>query len=100
MKYIKLYEGYKPKIGDYVVINSEYPNSEVSNFLENTVGQIIDLDEEYPKESFKVKYENYPKTIERWFMDGCRWHSKYDIIMHSDNKEDLILKLAARKYNL
>ena len=44
MKHIKLYQNYKgPKIGDYVLVNTDFNGNEYQNFVNNNVGKIKNI---------------------------------------------------------
>jgi len=115
MKHLKTYETINdgPQIGDYVIIKSNSPVDAVVDFIENNIGQIIDIT--YPKNlyhdkisRYSIKYTNIPKNITSYFYNNvikgkfCNFRkSNYsDIIEYSKNKEDLKIKLTANKYNL
>ena len=116
MKYLKTYE-YKrtePCINDYVICNISYKNAnndyadKISNFINNNIGKILEIDYIYGPNFYHVYYQNVPKEITGAF----GWKQKFDfsddymnfnqtqIIYHSTSKEDLEPYINAIKYNL
>ena len=80
MKYIKTYEivnkGFEInrddlKDGDYVILEMwNHPNHELVNFINNSVGKIIDMTS--LKISITVEYENVPDKIKNHFSERKR----------------------------
>lgn len=113
MKYLKTYEKNNfntPKVGDYVLVNVDYPEIEFINFLSNNIGQIIDIDDS-GYQDYHVKYNNVPEQMEirtahmnngygHAFDEGTWKVDKSEIYAFSKNKEDLKIMIAANKYNI
>ena len=109
MKFIKLYEELQSnnKIGNYVIANSLYASNRLQNFFKNNIGKIINskgwgID----ADQYCVEYEyddidNYIYVNGNIILDkNSYWFAVDEIISESDNKEDLILILKTKKYNL
>jgi len=110
MKYIKKYENYvdTPQIGDYVLIHTNSNAKNVANFVNNTIGKIIDIRFKY-KDIFelehpgdlRVEYEEVPEDVQSWFFDkNKRTFTLEQIISFGKTKKELEEKLAEKKYNL
>ena len=109
MKYLKTFEDtikddIKPQIGDYVIINSESEFSEVKNFINNSIGRIVDFDDEANTPAV-VEFENIPNKIKFYFRIRNTRSFFYEQIKYfSPNKEeclDMLPLLAdSNKYNL
>jgi len=110
MKYIKKFENHIdiPKIGDYVLIHTNSNIRSVSNFVNNTIGKIIDISSKYTdmfnRENpgvVRVEYDDPPRDIQSWFSDkNKRTFTLEQIVEYGKTKEELEEKLAVKKYNL
>jgi hypothetical protein len=117
MKYIKTYENIikEPQIGDYVIIDYEFPDKEWTQYITNSIGQIIITSNNRSSDLLirfyvtKQVYDNFVK------INGDKYNSfniennniyinirllKNRIKYISKNKEELEIILAANKYNL
>lgn len=107
MKYIKAYENMNlPEINDYVLMKVnlvEYKwKDEVNNYINNTIGQIIDV---YPnEENIRIKYDNIPDIIKSWFRID---NGVYSRVIHNDqivaigkSIDEVIINKNINKYNL
>jgi hypothetical protein len=104
MKYIKQFEEKtKLKIGDYVLCHTNYQyvydSDKIIDFLNSNVGRYVKYAKDYDLK-YGVKYENIPFFLDKNLVNSLLWFDRYDIIDYSDNKEELELKLASKKYNL
>lgn len=121
MKYIRTYEvNLSPvrrlqikeldgiKVGDYVLCTEFAVTSDLESyelkFIENNIGRVITIynNEAHP---FKVQYEKSSmstKLISGWTfdLDNSRNFSSKEILYHSSNKEDLVIYISAKKYNI
>jgi hypothetical protein len=106
MKYIKTYEEVysftydidtdPPKIGDYVIMRSTANNNELKQFIENSVGQIIEED----GDEITIDFSDIPEKLKQYFILSTRPYH-YKLLQYwSDNKEELEEILAQKKYNL
>ena len=111
MRYIKKFEKYyKLQIGDYVICewydgkyNDKY--KQYNDFLKNNVGQLIEItDKLFPGQTFYIiQYNNIPFELDKF--KSSRNKSSFtmksrDIIYYSKDKEELELKLIAKKFNI
>ena len=108
MKYIKKYEAIsnnEVEIGDYVIIASLDDDLDVASynqrkefnyFIEHNIGKIVD---EY-KYYIKVKYYNIPFNIKKFFDNNTFNFSSSRIIYYGKTKEDIEMKINAKKYNI
>ena len=84
-----------PKVGDYVICNSEYKDE--FEFIKDKVGQIIKI---ITYNKFLITYNNIPNIM----ADGKINHNKYIIIKHilhySKDKEELESILNTNKFNI
>ena len=78
MKYIKTFESRKKvfKVGQYVISEFVPFKTEIKNFLENNIGQIIGISKNFgfndkPYTAYNVKYTNIPLDL--------KWAFKNDI---------------------
>lgn len=120
MKYLKTFEKLQeqPEVGDYVLINTVSTIKGVSEYINNTFGQIIDIQpDKIDIWDFKsvgdivVKYTDVPSEIKSWFnknknitrnyaREFDRRFSPEQVVAFAKTKEELELKLTANKYNL
>ena len=105
MRYIKTYESTSiPKKGDWVWCEDSYETSAscIKYFSEN-IGQVINRTEFNPLRPGQclVKFENIPPDL-RWHFneDSTRAMLDDEIILFDEDKDVLLAKIAARKYNL
>jgi len=100
MRHLKKYEsiGDDLQIGDYVLMKSKTGDEELADLINNTIGQIIDIDNYYHE--IKVEYK-FPKNIlSNWNIENVRIFSISQIIASSTNKKKLKLLAQTNKYNL
>ena len=105
MKHIKKFEqiNNKPEIGDYVLCKA--PNSALNpyliDYLNSNFGQIVD---EFTTNTmginYYVEYENIPEELKPKFLKSKRIYREDSIIEYAKTKEELEVKLSAKKYNL
>lgn len=108
MKYIKKFEDNKsePKIGDYVLVNSTAMINDVCEFISNSIGLLLDIEQHYKYKTIEVEYDNIPMDIKGYFSYdpktdiGSRKFLFSSIIDYSENREDLEYKIASKKFNL
>ena len=107
MKYLKKFEQIKKtfEVGDYVIGIIEHNNfAELSDFINNNVGQITSLRDD----SALVKYLNAPENIKQYCLvynditNACTYmvNYKYLRLATPDEIEHQKLKDSAHKYNL
>lgn len=108
MKYIKEIQSFpftsEPQKGDYVIINSNFPQGEIVEFEKSHIGRIIKIDELPPNNlylrEYIVEYDKIPNHLQDYF-SGNKCYTTIDLIEHfSPNKEDLEIYINAEKYNL
>lgn len=111
MKYLKTYENLtiEPKVGDYVLmrVNLELykDKDEVNDFVNNTIGQIIEI---HKDEEIRIRYDNVPDNIKDWFLNErhkgektySRILSKKNIVAIGETPEDVKFNKVINKYNL
>lgn len=117
----------KPKIGDYVLIETDSSNKKIVDFINNTIGKIIHIDDNkidiwgnISIGDILVKYDNVPfnrgSANINWFIelnpnieDTCVRHYGIQygrhfhpnrIVEFGKTREELEIKLQAKKYNL
>jgi len=117
MKYIKTYEKiqkiskrFRKKdihIGDYVIINDNYPEfTKYSNYINNNVGKIINITSIRDRtDIYVVQFDELTvDDVGAGFLDSYYNSSMrftFDELKYiSNDKADLEVKLAANKYNL
>jgi len=118
MKYIKLYEDYnmnEPKNGDWVICkeNEEDEDDNFTLFINNNIGRIIKINNDYDDYDYIIKYCNIPKNIRnRFFSYKMNNKNEYvgdvnkramflrEIKYWSENKKDLEVIILTNKYNL
>jgi hypothetical protein len=118
IKSFKIFEKLKdvPEIGDYAIMQILTGDFKLDNFVNNTIGQISDVQLSEPDPSMSVNlyneiqrigviYNNVPVKIRWWFSKMS--HNKYkrlytpnNLVEFAKTKEELELKLNANKYNL
>jgi hypothetical protein len=106
MKNIKKYEAFfnsqdRPEIDDYVICRENIADSNLKHFLNTSIGQIIDINNN--RTNYIVKYDDVPSELSELFNYGhnipnCRSMIRYEIIEFDKNKEALIAK--SNKYNI
>ena len=107
MKHIKLYQNYKgPKIGDYVLVNTDFNGNEYQNFVNNNVGKIKNIKHSKSDERLAtIEYKNIPASILYRF-DGYDLSKNVtqivfdDIIEWSKTRKDMQVMLTGKKFNL
>ena len=122
MKYLKKYELKKysddelPKNGDYILIHIYDINKKYMNFINNTIGKVVDIDiDENEMASILVLYNNIPQDIindvaSKFMYDEPNEYlhefnfgyvvSKEKYYIFGDTPEEIYLKIDAKKYNL
>jgi len=101
MKYIKTFENYNigiPEVGDWVICEQSSVFADITEFISNNIGRIIDFESKSKIEQYVVKYYN-AKMIP--FNDGFTRNIRIKEIKYwSNNKEDLEPYILANKYNI
>jgi len=113
MKYIKTFENNysdfflgntenKPNIGDYILCETKYKDSELTYFLSNNIGRVIDETiRDDNKIMFLIEYENLPKELSiNTSNPPNRWIGINFIKYLSKDKNDIEEILTAKTYNL
>ena len=120
MKYIKKYEYVSelPKVGDYVIIITEFLPGKIKKFFDNNVGIITNIDKSHSPYDYKIFFENIPDEIINddmlniWYYFPGGSHPELSntdfsvelrinqIALWSDNKEEVEAYVEAKKYNL
>jgi len=112
MKYIKTFELFYdinnyPKVGDYVLINVDFDNRKLTNFINSTIGKVStielysDMEIKYPEhDEIEVEYEYIPSHIRIWFFNKKRKFKIRRIVEFGKTPEELELKIASKNYNL
>jgi len=119
MKYIKTYEDHHvnaPNIDDWIIGNlSPNIDDELNDFISSNIGKVVEIGYEthheddlgnlYKAPFYVVKYDvEIPARINIWFQHDDYGYSigleAQDIKYWSENKEELEIILASRKYNL
>ena len=100
MRHLKKYEsiGDDLQIGDYVLMKSKTGDEELADLINNTIGQIIDIDNYYHE--IKVEYKCPKNILSNWNIENVRIFSISQIIVSSTNKKKLKLLAQTNKYNL
>jgi hypothetical protein len=119
MKYIKKFEQQRRIMyniskddiceGDYVLVNDK--SNAVKNFTNNNIGKVYKIinhhiiDDGTLEKYFKVVFENIPNSLAPWFdeysnVGQTRQYKIHEIILHAKTKEELELKMKAKKYNI
>ena len=108
MKHLKRFETVsKPGIGDYVQMKFDRPvhlsrEHDFKKFIEDNIGIITYFTKDYFGNSLvDVEYGFIPKDLTGYvyYGDEIRFNTS-EIFEFADTKEELELKLQARKYNL
>lgn len=111
MKYIKTFEQQQirydiPKDdiceGDYVLVDDR--SNAVKDFTNNNIGKVYKIINHHVKK-FMVVYENMPPRLAPWFdeysnVGQTRTYKIHEIIVWAKTKEELELKMKAKKYNI
>ena len=105
MRYLKTFETIKKledaRSGDFVICKEEssFVDPELGNFINNKIGIINHISYGI---NFYIYYENVPEKLKHRFngINGTRLMKKHEIIMCSDNREELEYYLSTNKYNL
>ena len=107
MKYLKRFENINIKEGDYVIIGPYgHYNTHLTNYVNNNVGR---LEQNYREEGLSLIEVSFDKTPPKEIINTFyqrrdnKWVKSFDEnqIVDSDvSKENLELKLAAKKYNI
>ena len=110
MKYLKTFEyliKHNVKEGDYVIIEPyEYYNAHLINYLNNNIGRLEHSYQEEGLSLIEVSFDEKPtEEISNAFSErrNNKWVKSFDEnqIVDSDvSKENLELRLAAKKYNI
>lgn len=110
MKYLKTYENLtiEPKVGDYALMRVNLllykDKDEVNDFVNNTIGQIIEI---HKDEEIRIRYDNVPDNIKDWFLNDRKGEKRYSRILSKKNivaigetPEDVKFNKVINKYNL
>lgn len=102
MIHLKRYKESKinPKFGDFVLLNIKGPDDE--HFLSNHIGRIVSTTPN-SRGKYAIQYKNIPEKIISWFspfISGYYINISIDKISDIGTKEDMTIKLQAKKYNL
>jgi len=112
MKYLIVFEKFdKIGVGDYVLMKPpfySYVENEIMNnikdFLENTIGIVVELNININISDISVKYEYVPKNIEHYFLKKgrvfYRWFDISRIVEYGKTIEELKMKKETKKFNL
>ena len=112
MKYIKTFELYYdinnyPKIGDYVLINVDFDNRVLTDFINKTIGIVTGVElysdmgiKDTQHDEVEVEYDYIPPDIDVWFFNKKRKFKIRRIVEFGETPEELELKIASKKYNL
>ena len=73
-----------PLIGDYIILKSD----------KDIIGQIVSIDEFAPFNYYKI-YLEIPEEHQ-----GSFWFKEGDILYYSKNREDMVTKIEADKFNI
>ena len=108
----KIFENLKSelKVGDYVLMRSNASAKELLEFINNNIGQVIKINN-FEDLRIRVRYNNIPDNVIPWFgfaerqfppsiRTAARIFDINQIVEFAKTKEELELKLAAKKYNL
>ena len=104
MKHLKLYEELNtdlPEVDDYAIIkvlNAACAKDSI-DFIESNIGQIVNDNDNHYQIMFDTQYD-YTNSLGEKGKSNSYWADENEILYYSTNKEELELKLAARKYNL
>jgi len=99
----------KPRVGDYVIIQTNHKDPRLINFFENTITKIVGTKDLFGTLHYIVYFDNIPEELSEIFDSPFRskiWRTEHhhftieNIKYWSKNKEDLEYILAANKYNL
>ena len=110
MKYLKRFENTnKPKIGDYVVVHTNFIKAEANDFFMNNPGKITNISKRINpiKEFINVVYDvsKINVNVDRYF----KYSEVYgytinfdleDVEYFSENHEDAEAYIQSKKYNL
>jgi len=112
MKHLKTLETINdgPKIGDYIIVKSNSPIVKINNFIENNIGQIINIShfENPNRYNVSIKYNNVPSNLLHFFNDttfknkNCFFRNFFssDIVEYAKTLNLLKIKMDANKYNI
>lgn len=121
MKYIKKFENVNKsfKIGDYVLMNIKVYNKDFENFINDTIGKIVNIDPiqdvfgKITDYEIVVSFTNVPDELKDIFIiyseaviinnykgDYRRRFNMEDIVASGKTPEEVKLKQNAIKYNL
>lgn len=107
MKYLKKFENNNEiEIGDYVLCsydtdNMSYNIKNLSNFISNNIGVVIDNSDEY---NIDIKYDNVPENIKMFFNgkdSNIRLGTeRYLVLAFGKTIKDIEIYITANKYNI
>jgi len=99
MKHLKKFEKYKdePRVGDYVILEGDYFDQTIIDFIRTNVGKIIGIDTD-PESRYKyiVEFENIVPLSNSKIMQ----FDDEEIIEWASDKEGLKIKKTINKYNI
>lgn len=115
MKYIKTFEllSRLPEVGDFVIVyyynlGHDDDLDGLKTFLDNHVGEIVDIGDNKYDRYMDVSYKNVPNNIRQYFYyysddentEYMKIISKDNINKLSEDREELESYLTSKKYNL
>jgi hypothetical protein len=95
-------------VGDYVLINSNDSNIYLKKFINNNIGKVFHI-MKFTENVIRLKivYENIPSKLDSMFQSSIikndgkyRQYNIDDVVLHAKTKEELELKMKAKKYNI
>ena len=86
-------------VGDYVLMRARNKTDEFSIFINNNIGKISSITYKY--QEIDVVYDNIPKKLKDHFYNySARTFDIDQIVFSSHDKDDVLLFLQSRNYNL
>lgn len=112
MKHLKTYEKLndvqgvelqyvKAGTGDYVIVKAKFQDIDMMNFINNSIGKIIQCDYDHIFKHFDyfVEYENIPENLQHRFNENSQ-RMFHKLKYWSSDKGDLQSILDAKKYGI
>jgi len=110
MKYLKKFENInKPKVGDYVIVHTNFANKDVNTFFMSTPIKIIDIYTRINpiKDCIKAicDHSKLTNNVQNYFNYSEIYGYTItlnldDVVYFSDNIEDINIYLQSKNYNL